>query len=32
MLGISWGGFGGLQIAALRPRQLKAIINRLFHR
>ncbi len=27
MIGISWGGFNGLQIAALRPRQLKAVIT-----
>jgi len=27
MLGISWGGFNGLQIAALRPPALKAIIS-----
>ena len=27
MYGISWGGFNALQIAALRPRQLKAIIT-----
>jgi uncharacterized protein len=27
MIGISWGGFNGLQIAALRPRQLKAVIS-----
>jgi putative CocE/NonD family hydrolase len=27
MIGISWGGFNGLQIAALRPPQLKAIIT-----
>ncbi|MGM0785642.1 MAG: CocE/NonD family hydrolase [Pseudomonadota bacterium] len=26
MVGISWGGFNGLQIAALRPPQLKAVI------
>ncbi|MGJ7456714.1 CocE/NonD family hydrolase [Halomonas sp. RA08-2] len=26
MIGISWGGFNGLQIAALRPPQLKAVI------
>jgi uncharacterized protein len=26
MTGISWGGFNSLQIAALRPKQLKAII------
>ena len=27
IMGISWGGFNGLQIAALRPPQLKAIIT-----
>ncbi|MAX32897.1 MAG: peptidase S15 [Halomonadaceae bacterium] len=27
MVGISWGGFNGLQIAALRPPQLKAVIT-----
>lgn len=27
MIGISWGGFNGLQIAARRPPQLKAIIT-----
>ena len=27
MIGISWGGFNGLQIAARRPPQLKAIIS-----
>ncbi len=27
MIGISWGGFNGLQIAALRPPQLKAVIS-----
>src|SRR3546814_7797483 len=27
MLGISWGGFNGLQIAALRPPALKAVIT-----
>ncbi len=27
MIGISWGGFNGLQIAALRPEPLKAIIT-----
>lgn len=27
MMGISWGGFNSLQIAALRPPQLKAIIT-----
>ncbi len=27
MMGISWGGFNALQVAALRPRQLKAIIT-----
>ncbi|SFP92222.1 hypothetical protein SAMN05216419_103323 [Nitrosomonas cryotolerans] len=27
MMGISWGGFNALQIAALRPPQLKAIIT-----
>ncbi|MCB2174053.1 CocE/NonD family hydrolase, partial [bacterium] len=27
MMGISWGGFNGLQIAALRPPQLKAVIS-----
>jgi predicted acyl esterase len=27
MMGISWGGFNGLQIAAMRPPQLKAIIT-----
>ena len=30
MIGISWGGFNGLQIAALRPRQLKAVITLCF--
>ena len=27
MIGISWGGFNGLQIAALRPPELKAVIT-----
>ncbi|WNL40064.1 CocE/NonD family hydrolase [Halomonas sp. PAMB 3232] len=27
MMGISWGGFNGLQVAALRPSPLKAIIT-----
>ncbi len=27
MIGISWGGFNGLQLAALRPPELKAIIT-----
>lgn len=27
MIGISWGGFNGLQIAAMRPPQLRAIIT-----
>jgi hypothetical protein len=27
MIGISWGGFNGLQIAALRPPQLKCVIT-----
>ncbi len=27
MIGISWGGFNGLQVAALRPPELKAIIT-----
>lgn len=27
MIGISWGGFNGLQIAALRPRELKAVVS-----
>ena len=27
MIGISWGGFNGLQIAALRPRGLEAVIS-----
>lgn len=27
MIGISWGGFNGLQIAALRPEPLKAVIT-----
>lgn len=27
MIGISWGGFNGLQVAALRPPQLKAIVS-----
>ncbi len=27
MIGISWGGFNGLQIAARQPRQLKAVIS-----
>ncbi|MBK1698907.1 CocE/NonD family hydrolase [Rhodovibrio salinarum] len=27
MIGISWGGFNGLQVAALRPKQLKCIIT-----
>ncbi len=26
MMGLSWGGFNSLQIAALRPRELKAVI------
>ena len=26
-MGISWGGFNGLQIAALRPKPLKAVIS-----
>ncbi|MGM0982576.1 MAG: CocE/NonD family hydrolase [Pseudomonadota bacterium] len=30
MIGISWGGFNGLQIAALRPPQLKAVITLCF--
>ena len=30
MMGISWGGFNGLQIAAMRPPQLKAIITSCF--
>ena len=30
MIGISWGGFNGLQIAALRPSQLKAVITLCF--
>ncbi|TFH85764.1 CocE/NonD family hydrolase [Billgrantia azerbaijanica] len=30
MVGISWGGFNGLQIAALRPPQLKAVITLCF--
>ncbi|WP_416139463.1 CocE/NonD family hydrolase [Halomonas sp. HK25] len=30
MIGISWGGFNGLQIAALRPTQLKAVITLCF--
>ena len=27
MIGISWGGFNGLQIAARRPPELKAVIS-----
>lgn len=27
MIGISWGGFNGLQVAARRPEQLKAVIS-----
>lgn len=27
MTGISWGGFNGLQVAARRPKQLKAVIS-----
>ena len=27
MIGISWGGFNGLQIAALNPPQLKAVVS-----
>ncbi len=27
MIGISWGGFNGLQVAALRPPQLKAVVS-----
>ena len=27
MIGISWGGFSGLQVAALRPPELKAVIT-----
>lgn len=27
MIGISWGGFNGLQIAALRPEPLKAVVT-----
>ena len=27
MIGISWGGFNGLQIAARRPEALKAVIT-----
>jgi putative CocE/NonD family hydrolase len=27
MFGISWGGFNGLQVAARRPRELKAVIT-----
>lgn len=27
MMGISWGGFNGLQVAALRPAALKAVIS-----
>jgi putative CocE/NonD family hydrolase len=27
MLGISWGGFNGLQIASLRPPELKAVVT-----
>jgi len=27
MIGISWGGFNGLQVAARRPQQLKAVIS-----
>lgn len=27
MIGISWGGFNGLQVAARRPKELKAVIS-----
>jgi predicted acyl esterase len=27
MMGISWGGFNSLQVAALQPKPLKAIIT-----
>lgn len=27
MIGISWGGFNGLQVAARRPKQLKAVVS-----
>jgi len=27
MIGISWGGFNALQIAAMQPRQLKAVVS-----
>src|SRR5262249_31600417 len=27
IMGISWGGFNGLQIAARRPRELKAVVT-----
>ncbi len=27
MIGISWGGFNGLQIAAMRPPELKAVVS-----
>lgn len=27
MIGISWGGFNGLQIAAMRPPQLRAVVS-----
>ena len=27
MIGISWGGFNGLQLAALRPPELHAVIS-----
>ncbi|KAM6521794.1 hypothetical protein FALCPG4_011498 [Fusarium falciforme] len=27
MMGISWGGFNGLQVAARRPKELKAVIS-----
>ena len=27
MIGISWGGFNGQQVAALRPKALKAIVT-----
>ncbi|MEX2295910.1 MAG: CocE/NonD family hydrolase, partial [Dongiaceae bacterium] len=27
MIGISWGGFNGLQVAARKPKQLKAVIS-----
>ena len=32
MMGISWGGFNALQVAALRPPALKAIVTPLLHR